>query len=274
MTHVTHDFVPWLDAVRAEFAAAKAAMKHGSGDNKPREKRLDVLLPIQFEHRGKLRWAAEIHRAQMWSAIAELACYVLGLLLFVCLILILWTPLFVWIALGALFLAALATRFVYGRLERPARDWLADAEIVPGALVEANDALFRPGPEVAANAGFVFTFDPALAADPERLAALAKRCAEIGDAKEVKPSEREVQRRMQGWREARDEEHPHVFDRVALPPEMAGNDATFLTCVGVSRVELLEGVIDRSFLPLLVRRGRNESAQLAPASLWPEVTGR
>ena len=189
-----------------EVAATRATWKAtGSGaDAKPRDKRLDSVLPMQFEHEGALIWSEQAHRASLRSALWELTLYVSGLLGFLLLLAIKWLPAWLYIGLGCLFVLAWVMHRIHRAGERPAQLWREQAEVVPGALVYANKELHAVGPEPASNAGFVFTFDADLAADPERMQTIARRCFELHDpATKATPDERELQRRSVAWSEDR-----------------------------------------------------------------------
>jgi hypothetical protein len=265
------EFVSWLQGIRDEVAATRATWKAtGSGaDAKPRDKRLDSVLPMQFEHEGALIWSEQAHRASLRSALWELTLYVSGLLGFLLLLAIKWLPAWLYIGLGCLFVLAWVMHRIHRAGERPAQLWREQAEVVPGALVYANKELHAVGPEPASNAGFVFTFDADLAADPERMQTIARRCFELHDpATKATPDERELQRRSVAWSEDRTPDNPHVFDRVKVPTAMSGNDATFFTMVTIARESLVGGVIDRSIYPLLARRASRDCAELLPQSYW------
>ncbi|MBL8736346.1 MAG: hypothetical protein JNL12_07975 [Planctomycetes bacterium] len=264
-------FVTWLQDVRDAVAATRATWKStGTGANAPsRDKRLDHVLPMQFEHDGALIWSEQAHRATLRSALWELTLYVSGLLGVLLLLAIKWLPLWLYIGLGCVFVLAFVMHRIHRVGERPAQLWREQAEVVPGVLVYANAVLYKAGPEPASNAGFVFTFDAELAADPERLQAIARRCGELHDpATRATPEERELQRRSVAWSEDRTPDNPHVFDRVQIPSTTSGNDATFFTMIAVSRGSLVDGVIDRNIYPLLARRGSCDSAELLPPSYW------
>ena len=265
------EFVAWLQELRDAVAVTRTSWSAtGSGsDAAPRDKRLDQVLPMQFEQDGKLVWSEHAHRIAMGSALWELALYVSGFLGVLSLLAFAWVPVWLYVGLGGLFVVAWCMHRFLRTRERPAQSWREQAELVPGALVYANAVLLEPGPEAASNAGFVFTFDDELAADPERLQAIARRCYELHDPGTVaSPAERELQRRSIAWSEDRSPDDPHVFDRVRVPASMCGNEGTFLTMVAVSRESLPSGVIDRAIYPLLARRDRNESADLLPPSYW------
>ncbi len=265
------DFTAWLDGLRAQVQAVRAskdaAAKKGS-DQKP-DRRLDGVLPMQFEHDGRLRWADAAHRTAMWSALWQLGFYACWLLAIVAVLARRFVPDWFWVVLVGLFAVTWVMGRVYRRRERPAEQWRQEAEVVPGALVYANPALWEPGPEPASNAGFVFTFDPDLAADPDRLVDLGKRVFALEEQdEEPAPDLRELRRRGREWGEDRTEDNPHTFDRVRVPRSLCGNDQTFMTMVSLSRADLPGGVVDRRLYPLLARRDRNESADLLPASFW------
>ena len=139
---------------------------------------------------------------------------------------------------------------------------------MPGALVYANTVLYEPGPEPA-NAGFVFTFDPALSSDPDRLVELAKRIFDLHrEDTPGTPALAELHARCRKWSEDLPEGETHVFDRVQVPEIWSGNKATFMTGVAIGRNQLPGGVLDRRIFPLLARRDRNESVELLPLSYW------
>lgn len=260
-------FVAWLHGVREAVDAVRASATQVGGSDSKRDKRLDSVLPMQFEHGGRLHWAHAAHGASMWSAIFELGIYLCGLLGILFLLLAKWIAPWAWIGLGVGFALVWILHRYYRRLEQPAQQWRQEAEVVPGVLVYANEVLYAPGPEPASNAGFVITFDAGLAADPERLQAVARRCFDLHQpSTSASSDERELQRRCIGWSEERTPDHPHVFDRVPVPRSLCGNDATYFTLVAVARQSLVGGVIDRSLYPLLARRDRNESAELVPPS--------
>jgi hypothetical protein len=129
--------------------------------------------------------------------------------------------------------------------------------------------LWNPGPEIAANAGFVFTFDADLAADPDRLSDLARRVRALEEEDdEPAPDQRELRRRAREWTMDRPPGDPHTFDRVQVPHSLGGNEQTYMTMVALFRDQLPGGVVDRWIYPLLARRDHNESADLLPSSLW------
>ena len=260
-------FVSWLEGLRAAVAATRASREPPSsnGGRRPvRDKRLDDLLPMQFEHNGQLLWAENALRFTTWSS--RCCVFVGAAAVFV--LLTSWWPGFSWMSLAAVILPAWgALRWLRWR-ERPARQWQAEAEVVPGALVYANTALYEPGTEPA-NAGFVFTFDAALAADPDRLKQVAQSCFDLHRALTAPaPALAALQRRCRGWSERLPPGQAHVFDRVQVPEVLCGNEATFMTIVAVSRDALPRGVIDRRIYPLLARSDRNECAALLPWSYW------
>lgn len=270
------DFVAWMTDVQQEVArirtsanATAKATTGKDGEQQKRDRRLDHVLPMQFDDRGTLRWAHDAHRTAMWSAFTELGVYACFALAIVFGLLRSWIPPWLWIALGSLLVVTWILSRVYRRLERPAQQWREQAEVVPGAVVYANTVLHEPGPQPASNAGFLFTFDPSLRADPERMLELTRRCFELHDPKtKAKPDEKELQRRAIAWSEDRTEGNPHVFDRVQVPRSVCGNDQTFFALVAVSRDELPGGVLDRRFYPLMARKDHNESVTLLPASVW------
>jgi hypothetical protein len=261
------EFAAWMQDVKQALASIRATANEK--ESSKRDKRLDHVLPMQFEHQGKLHWGYLASRTAMWSAFTELGVYLCVALAVVFGIVRDWIPPWLWIALAVAFAITWIASRVYRRLERPAQQWREQMEVVPGVLVYANTVLYEPGPQLASNAGILFTFDETLGADPERMQELAKRCAELHDkATRARPGEEELQRRAVGWSEDRPESNPHVFDRVQVPKSVCGNDQTFFTLVCITRTELPDGVIDRRFYPLLARRGRNESVTLVPASVW------
>lgn len=261
-------FAGWLETLRSEVAAIRASKGNKDSNHKP-DKRLDSVLPIQFEHEGRLRWSSAAHSAAMWSALWELAFYACCGVAILAVLVRRWVPGWLWVALVlGIAVTWLVSRF-QRRRERPAEQWRAEADVVPGALVYANEALLRDGPEPASNAGFVFTFDPELGADPDRLVDLARRVAELQEEDAEPASDlRELHRRSREWTEDRTPDDPHTFDRVRIPRVLCGNDITYMAMVAVARDELQGGVVDRRIYPLLARRDRNESAALLPLSVW------
>jgi hypothetical protein len=264
------EFASWLQSVRDAVAAVRAASAPKQNrEQGPRDKRLDSVLPMQFEHGGRLRWAASAHSASLWSALTELAVYLCGLVAVVFALAAKWIPGALWIGLGIAFVLAWCLHRWFRRAERPAERWRQEAEVVPGMLVYANTVLYAPGPEPAANVGFVLTFDADLAADPARMDQVARRCFELHRADtKARPDEVELQQRARAWSERRTEHDPHRFDRVRVPRSLCGNDATFMTAVTADRRDLPGGVIDRRAYPLLARPGHDESASIVPASIW------
>jgi len=265
------DFVSWLQEIKDAVATTRASWTSaGNGANaKPRDKRLDHVLPMQFEHDGALIWSEQANRTSLRSALWGLTLYVSGLLGVVLLLAIRWLPVWLYIGLGCVFALAWVMHRIHRARERPAQLWREQAEVVPGVLVYANTALHAPGPVPASNAGFVFTFDAELAADPERMQAIARRCFELHDpTTQATPDERELQRRSVAWSEDRTLDNPHVFDRVRVPSPLCGNAATYFTMIAVARESLAGGVIDRRIYPLLARRDSCDSAELLPPSYW------
>lgn len=263
-------FVTWLEGLRAAVAATRATWQQTSSrdERQLRDTRLDELLPMQFEHEGRLHWAEEASRITLWSSRYQLviyACLLVGVLFVFAGSQV---PGSAWRTLAAVFLFAFVVSLLLRRRERPALQWRAEAEVVPGALVYANTVLYEPGAEPA-NAGFVFTFDNALAGDPDRLLHVAQRCFELHI--EQTPGTQalaELHRRCRGWSERLPAGQSHVFDRVRVPEILCGNRTTFMTPVTITRDQLPGGVIDRRIYPLLARRDRNESADLLPWSYW------
>ena len=263
-------FVSWLDGMRAAVEATRASWQQTSsnGERRPRDKRLDELVPMQFEHDGRLHWAEEANRITMWSSRYRLvvyACLLVGVLFVFASN---WVSGAAWRTLGAGFVFVCGASMLLRWRERPAQQWRAEAEVVPGALVYANTVLYEPGAEPA-NAGFVFTFDIALAGDPDRLVHVAQCCFELHrEPTPSTPALGELHKRCRGWSERLPDGQSHVFDRVQVPEVLCGNRTTFMTPVTITRDQLPGGVIDRRIYPLLARRDRNESADLLPWSYW------
>jgi hypothetical protein len=262
-------FVSWLESMRGSVAATRASWQKQSDGKRPRrDTRLDALMPMQFEHDGRLHWAEEANRIILWSSRYQLLFYVCMLVGGLFVLASKWVPGNAWLTLGAVWVFAWVMSVLLRRRERPVQQWQAEAVVVPGALVYANTVLYEPGAEPA-NAGFVFTFDPALAGDPERLKQVARRCFELHRAATPDtPALAELHRRCRGWSERLPEGESHVFDRVRVPEIWCDNKETFMTPVAIARDQLPGGVIDRRIYPLLARRGRNESAELLPWSYW------
>lgn len=267
------EFAAWLQGARRAVAAARTAARSGAA--KHRDTRLDGVLPMQFEHNGVRHEAADAHKATVWSALLELSLYLWGFLAVAFLLMNAWIPAWLWIGLGAAAAASWALLQVWRRKERPAQQWREQAEVVPGILVYANEVLYAPGDEPASNAGFLFTFDANLAADPERFTAIARRCFDLHRPDTAaRAGEHELQRRCRSWSEDRTIDDPHVFDRVRVPKSLCGNDATWMTMVCVDRASLPGGIIDRYCYALMARADHDESADLVPASVWSEPPPR
>lgn len=263
-------FVTWLEGMRGAVEVTRGTWQQASStsERRPRDKRLDHLLPMQFEHDGRLHWAEEAHRTTLWSSRYRLAVYACMLVGVLFVFAIKWVPGNAWLTLAAVSVFACGTLALLRVRERAAQQWRDEAEVVPGALVMANTMLYEPGSEPA-NAGFVFTFDQALAGDPDRLVQVAQSCFDLHrEQTPVTPALAELQRRCRGWSERLPAGQSHVFDRVRVPEVWCGNKATFVTPIAISRDQLPGGVIDRRIYPLLARRDRNESADLLPWSYW------
>ena len=263
-------FVAWLDGMRAAVTATRATWQQtsSSGERRQRDRRLDDLVPMQFEHDGRLHWAEEANRITVWSTryrLAVFACLVVGVLFVFANS---WVPGAAWRTLAAIFVFVCGASMLLRRRAKAAQQWRAEAEVVPGALVYANTVLYEPGAEPA-NAGFVFTFDQALASDPERLVHVAQRCFELHrEQTPGTPAFAELHERCRGWSARLPAGRSHVFDRVRVPEILCGNKTTFMTPITITRDQLPGGVIDRRIYPLLARRDRSESADLLPWSYW------
>lgn len=148
------------------------------------------------------------------------------------------------------------------RSSRDAAPWYEAAEVWPGAVVMANEALHEPG-RMMCPGGMVVTFDPGLADEPGRLAALAERLFEIyslgADPESPDPE-------LGQWMVEHLEEPGYI--RRQVPVEIAGNSATWVVSMGMDRAAMPPGYLDRPVYPILLRRGFNESAVMVPHKFW------
>ena len=118
-------FVTWLEDLRDAVEVTRATWKKtdsktGSKDErKKRDTRLDHVLPMQFEHDGRLHWAHKAHRIVLWSALSQLLFYVCVLVAVVCVFARRWVPDFAWVALALIWLFAWIASAVLRRRERP-----------------------------------------------------------------------------------------------------------------------------------------------------------
>src|SRR5262245_21877425 len=201
--------------MRGSVEATRTTWQKPSDGKRPRrDTRLDHLMPMQFEHDGRLVWAEEASRIILWSARCQLLFYVCMVVGVLFVLARKWVPGNAWITLGAVWVFAWVMSALLRARERPLQQWQAEAEVVPGALVYANTVLYEPGAEPA-KAGFVFTFDQALAGDPDRLVHVAQRCFDLHrEQTPGTPALAELHRRRRGWSERLPEGESHVFDRV------------------------------------------------------------
>lgn len=261
----------WLQEVRTEVERARRTHAPDAGDDVRTDRRYHSLLPIQFEHKGKLLWSDGSRKIEFWSAIWSLAYYVWWLLAIIAGFFWKSMAIWAWGVLAGLLLITLLMRAICRRRELPITRWRDQALVFWGAWIYANSDLFEDNEVPASNAAFVFTFDATLGADPDALEAIAERCYEAfeqGD--QADQGVRELAQRLQGWSQDREPGDPHTFDRVQVPRALAGNDDTWVTMAAVSREELPGGVLDQRLLPLMGRPGHSESVQVVPCSFWPD----
>jgi hypothetical protein len=246
----------WLAAARANFAAARAAEDRSVADLMPVEVRVDgELMPGERAQRScavQMLWRNAFLLSQMGAVVICIAWLMLH-----------WHVATFLSAVALVPVAWLGRRWSQVRA-RPFAAWLQEAQVLPGAVVRAHESLSREGPEFAAPAAFLVSFDAGLSADPARLAAAARACADLRLREDLQGEEARVRDWLLAFGRRAD------FGRVLVPASLAGAGDTFVVGVGVKRWQLPEGRLGREVWPLVLRRGTDESAELLPPELWSD----
>jgi hypothetical protein len=248
----------WLAAARANFVAARDAEDRSLADLMPVEVRVNgELLPGERGQRScavQMLWRNAFVLSQVGAVVVGIAWLMLN-----------WHVSTFLSALALVPVAWLGWRWSQERA-RPFAAWLDEAQVVPGAVITAHESLSREGPEFAAPAAFLVSFDEALAADPVRLAAAARACADLRSRNGLDGTEA----RVRDWLVAFDRRAD--FGRVPVPTSLAGAGDTWVVGVGVKRWQLPQGRLEPRIYPLLLRREVDESAELLPPELWASAT--
>jgi hypothetical protein len=247
----------WLAAARANFAAARAAEDRVLVDVMPVEVRIDgELLPGERAQRRcavQMLWKNAFLLSQMGAVVVGIAWLMLH-----------WHVSTFLSAMALVPIAWLGRRWSQMRAQ-PFAAWLEQALVEPAVVVSAHESLRRAGPELAAPAAFLVSFDAALAADLARLQAAAKACADLRLRESLAGDEARVRDWLLAFERRAD------FGRVPVPPSLCGAGDTFLVGVGVKRWQLPAGRLDQQVYPLLLRQGPDESAELLPPELWADA---
>lgn len=248
----------WLEVARTNFDAARATLDRVLVDLMPVEIR--VAGEVQPAERGQRRIAVQA----LWQnafLLSQIGAVVVG----IAWLMLQWHVNTLLAAASLVPVTWLGRRLSQARA-RPYGEWLAQAEVAPAAVVSAHESLSREGPEFAAPAAFLVSFDAGLATDLERLRAAAQACARLRDRDDRQGAEAKVRNWLLAFDRRAD------FGRVPVPASLCGLTDTFLVGVGVKRHQLPGARIDRQLYPLVLRRDVDESAELLPPELWLAVS--
>lgn len=147
------------------------------------------------------------------------------------------------------------------RIHRQDRDRvLRHGEIVWGALVQANNLLFKPGDKNHPG-NVLFSRDPALAADPMALARAAGRVFETKGRKDQDPAARTVGDILANEMTA--------FRNLAAPRDLTGGATCYIADVMFERRHLPRRIVDGSLMPLIVHP-ETTATFIAPHWYWPD----
>lgn len=143
--------------------------------------------------------------------------------------------------------------------------WYREAELASGCMLVANEGLYEAGSRLLPG-GMLVTFDPELGRDGARLAALAQGF--LVHCQEDAAPPPDLQEAVRFFHQSLIE-HPS-FTRHPLPVSFAGNDRTWIVCLGLHQDAMPAGKLDRQLWPVYGRADRNEPVVLVPHALWGE----
>ncbi len=143
---------------------------------------------------------------------------------------------------------------------------LTEGRVLPGALVIANDKLFKKNILFFLNkshpANFIYSEDKYYKENPEKLSSLAGCLAELYGKKARDEDEQVIVGMFQGG-----------FNRPIrqrIPDSMTGGHTVYMTTIIVNRAHLPGGRISGTIYPILVIDDEQADAMILPKWYWAE----
>ena len=146
---------------------------------------------------------------------------------------------------------------------REEKTLLKEGNVFMGCIVQANKNLFKRFPPLNYPAVMIYSPDPVLGTDGNRLYAIAHKLFSYKDRPQDTPEEL---RELAGWIT---DEITRFFN-VPLPDSLTGGKEVYITVFQVMRKNLPGKKLQQNILPILAAPGSCKSATVLPKELWPE----
>lgn len=128
---------------------------------------------------------------------------------------------------------------------------IMEGDLVPGALIMANELLFWDDNDYDCPAVFIYSHDKYYEENPEELISLAHK---LYDLTSLSEDELVFDMAKKEIADILKDEYSPSFNRV-VPRELTGGRTVFMTTLVVVRDEIENGFLDRRIYPLLVKDG-------------------
>lgn len=146
---------------------------------------------------------------------------------------------------------------------REEKTLLKEGNVFMGCIVQANKNLFKRFPPLNYPAVILYSPDPVLGTDGNRLYAIARKLFSYKDRPQDAPEEL---RELAEWIT---DEITRFFN-VPLPDSLTGGKEVYITVFQVMRKNLPGKKLRQNILPILAAPGSCKSATVLPKELWPE----
>ena len=146
---------------------------------------------------------------------------------------------------------------------REEKTLLKEGNVFMGCIVQANNNLFKRFPPLNYPAVILYSPDPVLGTDGNRLYAIARKLFSYKDRPQDAPEEL---RELAGWIT---DEITRFFN-VPLPDSLTGGKEVYITVFQVMRKNLPGKKLRQNILPILAAPDSCKSATVLPKELWPE----
>lgn len=146
---------------------------------------------------------------------------------------------------------------------REEKTLIREANVFMGCIVQANNNLFKRFPPLNYPAVILYSPDPVLGTDGNRLYAIARKLFSYKGRPQDAPEEL---RELAGWIT---DEITRFFN-VPLPDSLTGGKEVYITVFQVMRKNLPGKKLRQNILPILAAPGSCKSATVLPKELWSE----